>query len=136
MSRWREQRDAEMAAANTQAYEESSTTLEDVEKEFQESLKVDDALKAFAERRTKEKGRMHDICDTSYYFTVCFSNVDQLAEFCDSVGLDPDKMYFDGKEFAKAIGKAIKTPDLQLPKEQGISPEYVKMSRGRIALDD
>ena len=144
MSRWKQQKEAELVKklpkiedgeqAEIADAPADGETLEDVERAFKEDLNVDEALTSFAERRSREAGRFRDVTDTSYYFTVCFTNLEQLVEFCESFGLDAQRMYFDGREIAKAFNKALKKPDTLRPKEQGISADYVRLARGKIEL--
>lgn len=144
MSRWKQQKEAEMVkelpkVENSEQVEavdapDDGETLEDVEQGFKNDLNIDEALSSFAKRRSREAGRFTDITDTSYYFTVCFTNLDQLVEFCESFGLDAQRMYFDGREIAKAFNKAMKKPDTLRPKEQGINADYVRLARGKIEL--
>ena len=142
MSKWKERLEAEQQVTRVEAQEEEQEqeaeigTLEDVEKNLADSLNVDEALSSFIERRKKESGRIRDITDTSYYFCVCFSNLDQLIEFCETFGLDAQRMYFDGRDFAKALRRELRTPDTQRPKEQAPSIEYVRRSRGTIVLEN
>lgn len=123
MSKWKDQRAAEAKK------EAPVPTLEELEAGFKEDF--DELHNAFRDRAAKEQKRFMDVCDTGYYFTVCFSNRDQLIEFCESVGLDPDNMYMDGREFAKRIKRALKTPDTEYPKTQPFARDYVNRSMER-----
>ena len=121
MSRWKEQRELEL---KQQAEEEKAEkpTLEQIEGEFEEAL--DDIKKGFRQRMEKEKSRFANVCDTNYYFVVCFTNFEQLSEFCESIGQDPMLLYVDGKDFAKKINRALKTADYVPPQRQSSGKDY------------
>ena len=123
MSRWKEQKQAEQARAEAQ----EQPTLEEFEAGMEESF--DELHEAFRERFKKERARVLDVVDSNYYFCVCFSNNKQLEEFCNSVGLNPDEIYYDGREFARKIGRVLKTPDTVFPKVQPFNRDYVERAR-------
>lgn len=124
MSSWKQMRDDE---EEVQQCEDPQSTLEEVEAAMRQE--ATDLQKAFRDRAKKENQRFQDVCDTDYYMTVCFSNRAQMEEFCESVGLDADEIFIDGREFARKIGKALKTPDSQFPKVQAFNRDYVALAR-------
>ena len=124
MSKWADQKKAE----KTQKKQEPAQ-LEEFEKAMEES--VNSLQTAFREKIAKEDKRVQDVCNCDYYFVVCFSNRDQLFEFCDSVGLNPNEIYFDGREFAKKINRALKTPNTEFPKTQPFNKDYVNRARNK-----
>ena len=124
MSKWREQKDAE----STKKQKAPETpTLE----EFEEGMANDvNALQqAFRDRAKQEEKRFADVCDSDYYFVVCFSNNAQLVEFCDMVHINPDEIYIDGKELARKMKRVINTPDSPPIKVQPFNKDYVSRSR-------
>ena len=132
MSKWREQMEAETkptkGKGKAQAQQpENDPTLEEFEQEMADSM--DQLHQAFRDRAAKEQQRVLDVCDSNYYFVVCFSNAQQLNEFCDSVKLNPNEIYVDGREFAKKINRALKTPDTQFPQIQPFNKDYMKRAR-------
>lgn len=131
MSKWRDQVQAEQKPAKGKkaqpAPEPENPTLEEFEQEMADSM--DQLHQAFRERAAKEQQRVLDVCDSNYYFVVCFSNAQQLTEFCESVKLNPNEIYVDGREFAKKINRALKTPDTDFPKTQPFNKDYVKRAR-------
>ena len=126
MSKWKEMREAEAQATIEEEQVEEAPTLEDVEQGFLDT--TDSLHEAFRNRAEREKKRFHDACDSNHYFTVYFTSFEQLEEFCDSVGLDPMLLYIDGREFAKRIGRALKTPDYDPPQIQPFNKDYMARS--------
>ena len=130
MSKWKEQQEAEKAKkAEREAQEPESLesfeagALDDMEKLHQ----------AFRERAEKENKRVIDVLNCDYYFVVCFSNRDQLYEFCERTGLNPDEIYIDGRTFARKINRALKTPDTDFPKTQPFNRDFVNRAREKTA---
>lgn len=125
MSKWKEMRGAE---AKTKEKEKPETpTLDALEQDMADSI---DALhQAFRDRAKQEEKRFADVCDSDYYFVVCFSNNEQLVEFCDSIGINPDEIYVDGRELARKIRRALKTADSEPAKIQPFNRDYVARSR-------
>ena len=123
MSKWKDQKAKE---AETPVQEEPQG-LDEFEQSMSES--IGELQNAFREKIVKEDKRVVDVVNCDYYFVVCFSNRDQLFEFCDSVGLNPNEIYIDGRQFAKKINRALKTPDTQFPKTQPFNKDYVKRAR-------
>lgn len=103
-------------AAQAEEKQEAFDGLEELETQFAQDM--DELHAAFRERAARENQRFADVTDTDYYFCVCFRSQEQMVEFCESVGLNPDEIYIDGKEFAKKIRRAINTPDPQMPRRQ------------------
>lgn len=123
MSRWKEQKEAEERKKQAQ-HQKEKPTLEEIE---DGTLSEFDTLhEGFRERAAKENQRFYDVTNTDYYFVVCFSNNAQLVEFCESVGLNPDEIYMDGRQFAKKINRALKTPDTQFPKTQAFNRDFME----------
>ena len=127
MSKWKEQREAEERAAREE--EEKKATLKDFEDGVAGDLNTIQA--AFRERMKNEEKRTKDVCDANYYFTVYFSNFDQLKEFCTNFNLDCNQMYIDGREFSKQLKKSLKTPDTEFPRTQPFNKDYVSRARDK-----
>ena len=127
MSKWKEQKAAEAKVAEKKKPEPPSL------EQFEEGMASDiDALhQAFRDRAKQEEKRFSDVCDSDYYFVVCFSNNAQLVEFCESVGLNPDEIYIDGREFARKIKRALKTPDSEPARIQPFNKDYVARARSK-----
>lgn len=123
MSKWKEQREAEKQAAQEV---EEKVTLEQSEKDFHEIVEESELLKKFKERHEKESKRRQGVTDSRYYFVVCFSNNEQLVEFCDKFKLRSEQLYMDGKEFSKKVGKALDAPDTQFPRYHTAGADYAK----------
>lgn len=85
---------------------------------------------SFRERMKAENKRFLDMCDTEYWFCVCFTSRAQKEEFLRKIGIDTDLKYIDGKDMARAYRKAIKTPDLEFAKVQAFGKEYVDLAMG------
>lgn len=125
MSKWKDQKEAEAKAA-----EEERLRLEELEAAMLHDLDQEsELLKGFKERREKEDKRSKDVTDANYYFVVCFSNADQMEEFCDNFGLDSDEVYMDGREVARRFRKALKTPDSEFPRTQPFNKDYTIRAR-------
>lgn len=84
-----------------------------------------DVEKGFRERMKAENKRFRDMCDTEYWFCVCFTSREQKEEFLRKIGLDVDEKYIDGKDMARAYRKSIKAPDMEFAKIQPFGKEYL-----------
>lgn len=124
MSNW-----AKEKAKDTKPSNKDTPTLQEHENEVKQELTK--LQKEFRERNEQEQKRFKDVCDSNYYFTVCFQNREQLNEFCDMVGLDSEELYFDGREFAKKIGRILKSPDSEFPKTQAFSKDWTNRAMNK-----
>ena len=84
--------------------------------------------KSFRERMQAETKRFRDMCDTEYWFCVCFTSRAQKEEFLRSVGMDEDLKYIDGRELAKEVRKPIKTRDMEFAKIKPVNKDYLDIS--------
>lgn len=121
MSKWKEAKEAEL---REQQEEEERQTLEQTEKELASIVEESELLRKFKERHEKEAKRRQDVTDSNYYFVVCFGNSGQLIEFCEKFGIDSDRLYIDGKEFARKVNRALQTPDPVFPRQQKGGEDY------------
>lgn len=97
--------------------------LEELESDVEKELL--DVEKSFRERMSVENKRFRDMCDTEYWFCVCFTSREQKDEFLRSLQLNPDEKYIDGKELARAVKRSIKTKDLEFARISKISKDYL-----------
>lgn len=97
--------------------------LEELESDVEKELL--DVEKSFRERMSVENKRFRDMCDTEYWFCVCFTSREQKDEFLRSLQLNPDEKYIDGKELARAVKRPIKTKDLEFARISKISKDYL-----------
>lgn len=107
--------------------QQEEDTLENLEKETLEEL--GDVEKSFRERMNAASKRFRDMCDTEYWFCVCFTSREQKEEFLKKIGMETDVKYIDGKDMARAYRKAIKTPDLDFAKVKPYDKEYCNRAR-------
>lgn len=107
--------------------QQEEDTLENLEKETLEE--IGDVEKSFRERMNAENKRFRDMCDTEYWFCVCFTSREQKEEFLKKIGMETDVKYIDGKDMARAYRKAIKTPDLDFAKVKPYDKEYCNRAR-------
>jgi hypothetical protein len=107
--------------------QQEEDTLENLEKETLEE--IGDVEKSFRERMNAESKRFRDMCDTEYWFCVCFTSREQKEEFLKKIGMETDVKYIDGKDMARAYRKAIKTPDLDFAKVKPYDKEYCNRAR-------
>lgn len=104
--------------------EDSATdTMEELEKST--IAELNEVEKGFRERMKQGNSRFRDMCDTEYWFCVCFTSREQREEFMRKAGLPTDEKYIDGREMAKAFRKSIKTPDIEFAQIQAFGKEYV-----------
>lgn len=96
------------------AVAQEELTLEQVESETLDELS--EVEKSFRERMVNENKRFRDMCDTEYWVAVCFTSREQKEEFLRSLDLPIEEKYIDGREMARKINRAIKTPDLKFAK--------------------
>lgn len=124
MSRWRDLVEQDNAKKITEEEEtEEYPTLEELESDLQNTL--DDLNASFRERAKREKQRYAQTCNSTYYFTVYFSNKEQLVEFCENFDMDYTQYYFDGRELARKFKRALRTSDTNFAKVKGFTKEYV-----------
>lgn len=102
--------------------EEKEMTLDELEETTLEEL--DEVKKGFRERMKEENKRFRDMCDTEYWCCLCFTSRAQKEEFLKSLGLDPEEKYIDGREFARAVKRPVKTKDLEFSKIKTCAKEY------------
>lgn len=129
MSKWKEMQEAENTAeiAGDVASDEGTPVgMEEAERLFKEDY--DEVLEAFKARREKENKRFREIIDTNYYMVICFTTNAQMVEFCNNFGIDIQYRYYDGREIAKAFKKALKAPDIGIPREKGRVKEYSELA--------
>lgn len=122
MGYWEKKTPAESAVEEIEA-----VNLEQLEAEGFEA--VSEIEKSFRERMKQENSRFRDMCDTEYWFAVCFTSREQRNEFLEKIGIDPELKYIDGREMAKAFRKSIKTPDLEFAQIRPFDKEYLKRVR-------
>ena len=125
MSRWAEMQKAESVPEEPEVRPEAPG-MEAVEKDMDEGY--DEALMAFKERREKEAKRFREITDTNHYMVLCFTTNTQLVEFCNTFGIDVKYRYYDGREVARRLNKALKSPDVAMPREKGRTKEYTELA--------
>lgn len=111
----------------TENEESEAVDLEQLESEGLEA--VGEIEKSFRERMKQENSRFRDMCDSEYWFAVCFTSREQRNEFLEKIGIDPELKYIDGREMAKAYRKSIKTPDLEFAQIRPFDKEYLKRVR-------
>lgn len=111
----------------TENEEAEAVDLEQFESEGLEA--VGEIEKSFRERMKQENSRFRDMCDSEYWFAVCFTCREQRNEFLEKIGIDPELKYIDGREMAKAYRKSIKTPDLEFAQMRPFDKEYLKRVR-------
>lgn len=120
MGYWDKETKAEMQA------DEPEISLEELE---QTSLKeIQEVEAGFRERMKQENDRFRDMCDTEYWFCVCFTSRKQKEEFLEKIGIETDLKYIEGKEMARAYKRALKTPDLEFAKVRPFDQEFLNIS--------
>ena len=101
---------------------EQADSLENVEAECLEEM--GEVEKGFRERMKAENDRFRDMCDTEYWGCLCFKSRAQKEEFLQSVGMETDLKYIDGREMARAVKRPVRTPDLQFAKIKAPDKEF------------
>lgn len=117
-------REPKTEAEGTSVQEDS---LEAMEAETLQEL--GEVERGFRDRMKAENKRFRDMCDTEYWFCVCFTSRAQREEFMKKIGLDPSDKYIDGKDMAQAYRKAMKEPDMEFAKVQPFGKEYSAIAR-------
>jgi hypothetical protein len=97
--------------------------LEQLESECLDEL--GDVEKSFRERMGAENKRFKDMCDTEYWCCICFTSRAQKEEFLESLEFDGDLKYIEGKEFARAVKRPVKTEDLRFARIGKGSKDYL-----------
>lgn len=106
---------------------EKETTLEDFEAEVVEEL--GEVEKSFRERMNLENKRFKDMCDTEYWFCVCFTSRAQKEEVLEKLGLPLEEKYISGREFAKAVNAQLRTEDIKFARIKKPNKDYSDRSR-------
>ena len=101
-------------------------SIERLEEELTEC--VDIVAEGFRERMAVEAKRHKDVTDANYYFTVVFSNRDQMNEFLTQYGFEAFSHFISGKELAEKIGKAASAPDTEFPRVKAFDRDYTALS--------
>lgn len=101
-------------------------TLESLEGEVLEE--IGEIEKSFRERMKNENKRFLDMCDTEYWFCVCFTSRAQKEEMLETLGLPLDEKYIYGRDFAKAVKAQLKTPDLKFAKIKRPNRDFMDRS--------
>lgn len=97
--------------------------LEQLEAECLEEL--GEVEQSFRERMSAENKRFRDMCDTEYWCCICFTSRAQKEEFLGSLDFDGDLKYIEGKEFARAVKRPVKTADLKFARIGKGSKDYL-----------
>ena len=113
--------------AKRKVEEDSKDSLERLEKDCTEELGALEA--SFRDRMNAENKRFRDMCDTEYWFAVCFSSREQKDEFLEKIGLDTSGKYIDGKALAMAFRRSIRTPDLEFAGIRPYDKDYIARSK-------
>lgn len=79
-------------------------------------------------RMKRENQRMKDVCDSAYYFVVCFTNREQMLEFFEKYDIDPEK-FVNGVKLARKLGKPLETPNTIFPSVRGIDKDYARRAK-------
>lgn len=101
----------------------SHIELEQFESECLEEL--GEVEQSFRERMSAENKRFRDMCDTEYWCCICFTSRAQKEEFLGSLDFDVDLKYIEGKEFARAVKRPVKTEDLKFARIGKGSKDYL-----------
>lgn len=101
----------------------SHIELEQFESECLEEL--GEVEQSFRERMSAENKRFRDMCDTEYWCCICFTSRAQKEEFLGSLDFDGDLKYIEGKEFARAVKRPVKTADLKFARIGKGSKDYL-----------
>ncbi|MDY4007503.1 MAG: hypothetical protein SOY94_01390 [Candidatus Limiplasma sp.] len=124
MSYWEKKEKAKVTAPEA---EPTTDSLEAVEKETVAELT--EVENSFRERMKVENKRFRDMCDTEYWFCVCFTSREQKEEFLQKIGMDTDLKYIEGKDMARAYRKAIQTPDMEFAKVRPFDSDFCNRVR-------
>ena len=80
-------------------------------------------------KMVEHKDRFQKVTSDGFWFCVYFNTDEQKEEFCQSIGLEKNIRYLNGKEFAKAIGKPLNTPNFDFGKEKAPVKEFKDRAR-------
>lgn len=105
---------------------EGEMSLDALEAEVAEEL--GEVEKSSRERMSAENKRFRDMCDTEYWFCVCFTSREQKEELLEKLGLPLDEKYIAGREFAKAVKAQLKTEDIKFARIKKPGREYAERS--------
>ena len=114
---------------------------EEVQKTEEEDIMPLEVYEYLAEQKLEEDGeylsrkmeehkeRFQKVTSDGFWFCVYFNTDDQKEEFLDSINLERNCRYIDGQEFAKKIGKVLKTPNFDFGKEKLPVKEFKDRAR-------
>ena len=84
----------------------------------------------YLSRKMEEhRERFEKVTSDGFWFCVVFNNDDQKEEFLQSIGYRKDERYIKGSQFAKVIGKQLKTKDFDFGKEKLPVKEFKDRAR-------
>ena len=91
--------------------------------------KLEEDGEYLSRKMTEHKDRFDKVTSDGFWFCVYFNTDEQKEEFLQSIGLEKNCRYLDGREFAKSIGKALKTPNFDFGKEKLPVKEFKDRAR-------
>ena len=104
-----------------------SMTIDEYEAMAERKL-IEDGV--YLSRKMKEhKERFDKVTSDGFWFCVYFNNDEQKEEFLDSIGFEKNCRYVPGPEFAKKIGKQLKTANFDFGPEKKPVKEFKERAR-------
>lgn len=73
--------------------------------------------------------RLEAVTSEGYWFAVYFTNDMQKQECLDKLGFNQFDKFINGKQFMRAVGKALESPDFDFGEEKRPVPEYSEIAR-------
>lgn len=99
------------------------------EYEYLAEQKLEEDGEYLSRKMQEHKERFEKVTSDGFWFCVVFNNDDQKEEFLQSIGLSKDERYIRGSEFARIIGKQLKTKDFDFGEEKKPVREFKDRAR-------
>ena len=121
MANWREK------AKKAESTKNETMTAEEYEKKAKDYIV--ESNNYLSNKMKGQMARLEAVTSEGYWFAVYFTNDTQKQECLDKLGFNQFDKFINGRQFMKAIGKAMESPDFDFGEEKKPVPEYSDIAR-------
>ena len=107
--------------------EKPDMTLEEFE--TRTIQKIEDDGEYLSRKMEEHKERFEKVTSDGFWFCVYFNTDDQKEEFLESIGLEKNCRYIQGREFCKILDKQLKNKNFDFGKEKLPVKEFKDRAR-------
>lgn len=111
------------------AVEQETPTMSLGQYEVLAEQKLEEDGEYLSRKMVAHKDRFDKVTSDGFWFCVYFNTDAQKEEFLQSIGLEKNCRYLDGREFAKAINRPLKTPNFDFGSEKLPVKEFKERAR-------